>query len=607
MSALGSAVKIAIMLAATDRATPIIGKVFNNAEKHAKHLVETQENLNKIGDQAIIAGAAITEVYKKSFEAAEEAEKANKRLESSFSIFKERGEEIAEKGKVFAEAWQFKVGINAEDIEATEAKFAPFKNMFTESAEKAKLFERATKAAYNMAAQGFGNATDNAQKLGMFLNNPIVNMNKMNRVLGGLDPKVKAHLQNLVLAKKYTEAQDYALKLVESRFGKTAEAMATESDKAKVSLHAIMVTIGQQIMPTVNKFLSMVNQNLPTIIGFIKSHSTLIKVIGGVGVGLLGLGAAFKVAAFAMNPLIWGFKIFGTAKKFLETAEIVKKLSLLKGTFLQLKEFVGIGFDAIKNGIVNSVKFIGQGLSSAASFLMTNPIILIVAAIAAAAFLIYKYWAPIKEFFIKLWNGILNNKYVQMALAVFMPIIGIPIIIIKHWDRIKSFFSDLWDAVKRIFMVWVNWTFGLPVKMFKVGVAFIENIWKGIKTKATWLWEKVKGVAQKIRNLWPFSPAKEGPLRDIHKIKLMETIAATIRPAPVLNAMRGVTNQVAGYGGHLPIHNNYGGSVVFAPVIHLHGSATQKESDMIIKKMRDEFPKLMRQYNSQQSRINFHS
>jgi flagellar biosynthesis component FlhA len=43
---------------------------------------------------------------------------------------------------------------------------------------------------------------------------------------------------------------------------------------------------------------------------------------------------------------------------------------------------------------------------------------------------------------------------------------------------------------------------------------------------------------QKIRNLLPFSPAKEGPLRDLHKIKLIQTIADTIKPDPLVEKMR---------------------------------------------------------------------
>jgi hypothetical protein len=53
--------------------------------------------------------------------------------------------------------------------------------------------------------------------------------------------------------------------------------------------------------------------------------------------------------------------------------------------------------------------------------------------------------------------------------------------------------------------------------------------------------EVMKGLAQRLRNFLPFSPAKEGALRDIHRIRLIETIADSMKPAPMVAAMRTVT------------------------------------------------------------------
>jgi hypothetical protein len=53
----------------------------------------------------------------------------------------------------------------------------------------------------------------------------------------------------------------------------------------------------------------------------------------------------------------------------------------------------------------------------------------------------------------------------------------------------------------------------------------------------------VRRIIQKIRDMLPFSPAKEGPFKDLDKIKLIETIAATINPAPMVDAMTSVANQ----------------------------------------------------------------
>lgn len=605
MSAVGSAIKIAIMLAATDRATPIIGKVFNNAERHAKRLVETQENLNKIGDQALIAGVAMSAFFKKSVDNARENDIAQQKLIQGFKTMGANAK-LANAAIEFSDKLQYKINIDDSQIMDVQGELATFARLWGKSAQSSDLFNRATQAAFDSAAKYGVSAMSVAIQLGKAFQNPALGAAALSRT-GAINKEDIPLIAQMQKIKGVAATQAYMMKLIEKQVKGTAAASVDPIKQIGFAWDKITETVGHALLPTVNKLADWIIKYIPKIKDFVDHHKTLIKYVAIAGVSLIGLGAAFKIAAFALNPLIWGFKIFGTVQKFLKTAEIIKNLTMLKGTFLQVGQFAGMAFDAIKTGVVNGVKFIGQGLASVGSFLAANPIVLIIAGIVAAALLIYKYWSPIKNFFIKLWNGILNNKYVQMALAVFMPIIGIPIIIIKHWNKIKSFFADLWDKVKKIFMVWVDWTFGLPVRMFKVGVAFVSNIWNGIKSKATWLLDKVKGVVQKIRNFFPFSPAKEGPLKDIHKVKLMETIATTIRPQPIVSALNRALRPIgATHTGGLHSYGNNNNSVVFAPVIHLHGGATKRDAQMINKSMESQFNTLMKRYQAQQSRLNFH-
>jgi len=78
----------------------------------------------------------------------------------------------------------------------------------------------------------------------------------------------------------------------------------------------------------------------------------------------------------------------------------------------------------------------------------------------------------------------------------------------------------------------------LPGKLFSAGVAIIDQLWAGIQSAASKLYAGVASVAAKVRAYWPFSPAKEGPLRDLHRVRIIETIAATVNPAPLVATMR---------------------------------------------------------------------
>lgn len=128
---------------------------------------------------------------------------------------------------------------------------------------------------------------------------------------------------------------------------------------------------------------------------------------------------------------------------------------------------------------------------------LTGPVgiaIAIISAFAVAAYLIYKNWEPIKNFFIDLWTGIKNTfsstwesikaylseawnnikiylneawqgakdslnsfwewikgffaKWGVEILATIAPFIGIPLLIIKHWDEIQSKLSEVWNNIK---------------------------------------------------------------------------------------------------------------------------------------------------------------
>jgi TP901 family phage tail tape measure protein len=53
---------------------------------------------------------------------------------------------------------------------------------------------------------------------------------------------------------------------------------------------------------------------------------------------------------------------------------------------------------------------------------------------------------------------------------------------------------------------------GLASRLYNAGINLIQSLINGIKDKASAVYDVVEGVVSKVRNLLPFSPAKEGPL-----------------------------------------------------------------------------------------------
>jgi TP901 family phage tail tape measure protein len=257
--------------------------------------------------------------------------------------------------------------------------------------------------------------------------------------------------------------------------------------------------------------------------------------------------------------------------------------------------------------IVSVIKAIRAVMLMLNIVMAANPFIIVVAAVIVVVSLIYTYWDKIRGFFIWLWAKIKSIfsgfwNWVKGLIMKYTPA-GL---IFSHWDKIKAFFHNLWEKVKHIFMAHVAWVMGLGAKFFNAGKNIVMSIWNGIKNFVHKPIQAIKDMVTKIRKYLPFSPAKEGPLRDIHKIRLVETIAESIRVNPVIQAMQRVGKAIfetspspgplgiaAGGGNVYNIH--------FSPVLNGNGG------DLIsqLKACMPDLMKLIQDSTDKQSRRRF--
>lgn len=70
------------------------------------------------------------------------------------------------------------------------------------------------------------------------------------------------------------------------------------------------------------------------------------------------------------------------------------------------------------------------------------------------------------------------------------------------------------------------------------GVALMRTLAEGIRQGSHLIVAATAEATQKVRDHLPSSPAKTGPLSDIHRLKFGETIAGSIRAEPMVTAMR---------------------------------------------------------------------
>ncbi len=147
------------------------------------------------------------------------------------------------------------------------------------------------------------------------------------------------------------------------------------------------------------------------------------------------------------------------------------------------------------------------GIRALGMAVMSNPIGLAITGIAGAAFLIYKYWEPIKGFFSGLWTSIQGafGGFWEWSKGWFGGM----------WESIKGFFGGIWNAVvPAIFGLWdkiKDW-FG-SLDMASLGRALIETLAAGIRFSPVGLiYKALKSVLGYVDKLLPSSDAQEGPL-----------------------------------------------------------------------------------------------
>jgi len=193
----------------------------------------------------------------------------------------------------------------------------------------------------------------------------------------------------------------------------------------------------------------------------------------GAGKAMLGFGTSIWTATVAAGPIVWIIAGIAAAVVGLGVGAylMIKHWDKVKAFFGNLgkgmKEGILSGVDGVKSVWNGFTGFMSSKFQSLQGFLNKIPtsLLVFVPFVGWAAILI-KHWKPISGFFGSLWTGItgvfkssvnfiwntlLNNKGVQVFLATFFPIIGIPIMIIKNWGSIKSFFSSVWNGISSSF------------------------------------------------------------------------------------------------------------------------------------------------------------
>jgi TP901 family phage tail tape measure protein len=252
-------------------------------------------------------------------------------------------------------------------------------------------------------------------------------------------------------------------------------------EKLKSSIDVLVTSIGEALAPTIQKVAEFIQGLVDKFNALTPAQQeTIVKI--GLVVAALGplLIVVGKVISSIGTIMTWAPKIVSG-----------------------VQSVIGIGS-----------KLMG-GLQALWGVILANPIVLIVAAIAAAVAAFIYFWntsEEFRQFWINLWEAIKSAvQAVVQAIATFFTQ-TIPeafnafVEFFKGlWEGIKSFFSGIWEAMKEIVSTaWEGIKNVVQLAIMAIGEFFstaltiitlpFQFIWENCKEIITTAWEAIKTV-----------------------------------------------------------------------------------------------------------------
>lgn len=168
-----------------------------------------------------------------------------------------------------AEAISKKAGVDDEAVQQGSNLLLTFKNVRNEAGKGSDVFNRATQAAVDLSAAGFGSVDGAAKMLGKALNDPLKGISALGRAGVTFTEGQKKQIEAMVKAGDVLGAQKIIMKEVESQVGGAAAASATAGDKVKVAFGNLQESIGTALLPVLDRLGQwFLDKGLPALMRF---------------------------------------------------------------------------------------------------------------------------------------------------------------------------------------------------------------------------------------------------------------------------------------------------------------------------------------------------
>lgn len=249
------------------------------------------------------------------------------------------------------------------------------------------------------------------------------------------------------------------LKQAKGEAQKVAGTMTDNLSGDMKNLQSAWEDLGIQIFDGIDSPLRQISQSITRVISkvgvWMKENPELAKTLTMVGLAIAGIITTLGVLSLSIAAMLGPLA--------------AAKLSL---------SILGIKGGSALTLLLKPIKLLGSAFLGLGKAMLANPILLVIAAIAAAVYLIYKNWDTIGPYVYKVWDTV--KRYTAIA-----------------WQALKDTIKSAWEAIKYIFF---NWTpLGLIIKHWDSIVSYTQTTWTMIKTKISDVWE---GIKTTLKNGW---------------------------------------------------------------------------------------------------------
>ena len=245
----------------------------------------------------------------------------------------------------------------------------------------------------------------------------------------------------------------------------------------KNGLSELGITVGAVLLPQVNELLSTIKPLINSVVNWARENPKVTQTLMRLATVLAASKIGFLAARFGINSFKTALNEAKIVANLFQSQWLMTKASLLAPGITKNisgfgKVFSSIGKNALTFGkalvfgdIIKGFSMAGKAVLGFSKALLLSPITWIIAGIALAAFLIYKYWNPIKAYFKGVFNGIRD---------AFLPVQPM-------FDKLATTFKPVIDFFKELFSVEQVAAGGAESFGYKVGTV-VGNVLTAVVT-----------------------------------------------------------------------------------------------------------------------------